>query len=207
MIKFRREKDVDKNKIFIPISQFKKSELIINEDILEENAAITGIRMSGKTEKVLVPSFSMCKHGGLYIDFKSESEDEVRKIAEDNGRTLHVFYNDTLNVEKVIDQLRDNHLVYFNVRFGKKNDIESLDRILFELYRHRNKLDTTLNIFIDNIQYFNKLENLERIICDESKLKVMITLNYLRQLESVYGEESVKNIKENMIVYDVEKQY
>lgn len=206
MITLKTESKIIKEKPFLSVSQFKNRIVTLPNEIIEHNSIVKGIRRSGKTDKVLIPAFEMCKNGILYVDYNHESEDILKKIAEKNNRTLHIFYNKDVNIQRIIQYIIKGHIVYFNVRQGKENDIEYLNSILNGIAMYSSKIEDSINILIDNVQYLGKLDSFEHIISNCENIKILMTLCYTRQLESFYGEETIKLIKESFDSYDVEKQ-
>ena len=206
MIKIRKEQDIVKDKPFLSVSQFKRELAELENDIVNHNSLVKGARKTGKTDKILIPAFNMCKNGVLYIDYNNESEDIIKEICKNKNRTVHIFYNKDVNISKIIEYVVSGHIVYFNIRQGKSNDIEHLNLILEGIYENVNKIENRLNILIDNVQYLGKLNRFEELLFNYDNVKTLMTLCYTRQLEDFYGEEFVKRVKEKCYSYDVEKQ-
>lgn len=206
IINLRKEKNLVKNKPYLSVSQFKSSHVILDKDIINNNSMVKGTLRSGKTDKVLIPAFELCEDGLLYIDYNHEAEDILRDICEEKNRTLHIFCNQDLNVDKVIEYIVKGHIVYFNIRRNKENDLENLNLIFKGLYENSHKIKSKVNVLIDNIQYLRRINNLEDLIVKCDNIKILMTLCYTRQLTEFYGETITNIIKENCIAYDVEKQ-
>lgn len=210
MIKLKQENQ-NTNKTFLSISTFKNSQIQLEEDFLNNNSLIKGARKTGKTEKVLLPAFSSCKNGALYIDYEGESENLVIELSRQNHKKLNVFINKTLDIKKAIHFLENGENVYFNVRSRKKNkeDLNNLNTLLDKIETCSNEFQNKINIFIDNAQFVGRLESLTHLVENDSNAKVFITmtLSYTSQLKDFYSEEEIEIIKEHSISYDVEKQY
>lgn len=206
MIKLKKETDLLKNVPFLSVSQFKNEKVILNSEIITYNSIIKGIRRSGKTEKVLIPAFELCESGVLYVDYNNEAENIIKKICEKKNRTVHVFYNKDVNIQKIIEYILKGHIVYFNIRQGKENDLEYLNLIFKGIYENSCKIKDKVNILIDNIQYLGRINNLEDLIVNCNNVKILMTLCYTRQIQEFYGETITNIIKENCYSYDVEKQ-
>lgn len=206
MIKIKKEKDILKDKPFLNVSQLNKEEVELETDIINHNSLIKGARKTGKTDKILIPALEMCNNGVLYIDYNNESEDVIKKICKNKNRTVHIFYNKDVNIQKIIDYVINGHIVYFNIRRGKENDIENLNLIFSGILQNSFKIDSKINILIDNVQYLGKLSNFEELLFDCENVKFLLSLCYTRQLEDFYGEDFVRKIKDQCYAYDVEKQ-
>lgn len=206
MIKIRKEKDINKDKAFLSVSQLKKEIIELDNDIINQNSLVKGARKSGKTDKVLIPAFEMCNNGVLYIDYNNESEDVIKEICKRKNRTVHIFYNKDINIQKIIEYVVDGHIVYFNIRRGKENDIEHLNLIFEGIYQNVSKIEEKVNIIIDNVQYLGKIQKFEELLLSCENVKFLMSLCYTRQLQDFYEEEFIKKIKGTCNSYDVEKQ-
>lgn len=206
MIKFIKETDYDKNKTVLNVSAFKNADIIFDKDIIKGNPLITGSRNTGKTDKVLIPLFNMSKGGVLYIDHNGQAQE---RIIESTDRTVHIFYNKDVNVNKIINLLLDGKIVYFNIRDNKLQDLENLNIILNGIYSSRKTLINNLVIFIDDFQFIGRLDIISKLYKKSYKYNINIVacVHYTRQLKQLYSNEEVTIIKENSTEYDVEKQH
>ena len=190
---------------FLNVSTFKSRDIELPKDFLDYNTLIKGNRNSGKTDKVLIPSLKLSKHGVLYIDLNNEGLERVKEIAISNNTKLHVYNNETINIDKIIDNLLKGEYVYFNIRYNQPMDLLSLNKIMDYLKKNQSK--ERINIFIDNVQYLGKIKSLPDLILNKENIHVIMTICYTSQLETNYNEDIVNRIRQNVVSYDVNKQY